>query len=237
LTNRRWISDITGTLSVGVLVDYLHLWNLISDFELLPDVEDKHIFSIAANGAYLAKTAYEGLFTGPVHFSHYERVWKTWAPSKCHFFLWLTTLNRCWIVDRLAKRGLDHPERCPLYDQDSETLDHIMVYCVFAREFWFLLMHQFRLHSLASIPGTESFMGWWEKIDKSFGDMAMGGGGVSILLLPWVPGFFGITGIELSLMDYLLVSSQLSVWQGRNTSCGKWRELRVFFLAATTHVS
>jgi hypothetical protein len=177
LTNRRWISDITGTLSVGVLVDYLHLWNLISDFELLPDVEDKHIFSIAANGAYLAKTAYEGLFTGPVHFSHYERVWKTWAPSKCHFFLWLTTLNRCWIVDRLAKRGLDHPERCPLYDQDSETLDHIMVYCVFAREFWFLLMHQFRLHSLASIPGTESFMGWWEKIDKSFGDMAMGGGG------------------------------------------------------------
>ena len=40
-TNRRWISGITGTLSVWVLLDYLHLWNLISDFELLPDVEDK----------------------------------------------------------------------------------------------------------------------------------------------------------------------------------------------------
>jgi hypothetical protein len=38
LTNRRWILDITRTLSVGVLVDYLHLWNLISDFELLPDM-------------------------------------------------------------------------------------------------------------------------------------------------------------------------------------------------------
>jgi hypothetical protein len=64
----------------GVLVDYLHLWNLISDFELLPVVEDKHIFSIAANGAYSAKAAYEGLFIGSVHFSHYERVWKTWTP-------------------------------------------------------------------------------------------------------------------------------------------------------------
>jgi hypothetical protein len=52
LTDRRWILDITGSLSVGVLVDYLHLWNLISDFELLPDTEDKHTFNIAANGAY-----------------------------------------------------------------------------------------------------------------------------------------------------------------------------------------
>jgi hypothetical protein len=59
LTDRRWISDITGSLSVGVLVDYLHLWNLISDFELLPDTEDKHTFSIAANGAYSAKAAYD----------------------------------------------------------------------------------------------------------------------------------------------------------------------------------
>jgi hypothetical protein len=25
-------------------MDYLHLWNLISDFELQPDVKDKHIF-------------------------------------------------------------------------------------------------------------------------------------------------------------------------------------------------
>jgi hypothetical protein len=77
LTNRRWILDIIGTLSVGVLVDYLHLWNLILDFEMQPDVKDKHILSIAANGAYSAKAAYEGLFTGSVHFGHYERVWKT----------------------------------------------------------------------------------------------------------------------------------------------------------------
>jgi hypothetical protein len=74
LTDRRWISNITGSLFVGVLVDYLHLWNLISDFELLPNMEGKHTFSIAVNGAYSAKTAYDGLFTGSAHFGHYERV-------------------------------------------------------------------------------------------------------------------------------------------------------------------
>jgi hypothetical protein len=32
------------------------------------------MFNIVANGAYLAKAAYEGLFTRSVHFCHYERV-------------------------------------------------------------------------------------------------------------------------------------------------------------------
>jgi hypothetical protein len=79
---------------------------------LQPEVEDKHIFSIAADGKYSAKSAYEGLFAGSTSFSHYHLVWKTWAPPKCRFFLWLVANKRCWTADRLAKRGLDHPARC-----------------------------------------------------------------------------------------------------------------------------
>jgi hypothetical protein len=52
----RWISDIKGTLFVGVLVDYLHLRNLISDFMFQSDVEDKHIFSIVVNVIYSAQS-------------------------------------------------------------------------------------------------------------------------------------------------------------------------------------
>jgi hypothetical protein len=59
LSNRKWISDIKGALSVGVLVDYLNLWELLSEIVLQPEVEDKHIFSIAADGKYSAKSAYE----------------------------------------------------------------------------------------------------------------------------------------------------------------------------------
>jgi hypothetical protein len=95
-------------------------------------------------------------------------------------------LNRCWTADRLAKRGLDHLERCPLCDQESETLDHILVSCVFAREFWFLLMRHFRLQTLAPIPSTASFMGWWEMIDNGSGDMAMRGVNSLIALRAWI---------------------------------------------------
>jgi hypothetical protein len=91
LLNRRCISDIKGALSVGVLVEYIQIWNLLSEIVLQPSIVDKHVFSIALDGNYSAKVAYEGLFMGSVYFSHNPTVWKTWAMPKCRFF----SLARC----------------------------------------------------------------------------------------------------------------------------------------------
>jgi hypothetical protein len=90
IVSTKWISDIKGALSVGVLTDYLQLWDLIFGVELQPEVEDKHIFSIAPNGAYSSKSAYEGLFLRSMAFGHYKRIWKSLALPKCRFsYGWL----------------------------------------------------------------------------------------------------------------------------------------------------
>jgi hypothetical protein len=36
LSNRKWISDIKGALSVGVIVEYSNLWELLSEIVLQP---------------------------------------------------------------------------------------------------------------------------------------------------------------------------------------------------------
>jgi hypothetical protein len=38
LTNRKWISDIKGALSGRAIVDYLQLWDLLSEVVLQPEV-------------------------------------------------------------------------------------------------------------------------------------------------------------------------------------------------------
>jgi hypothetical protein len=128
-----------------------HLWDLLSDFELQLDIDDKHLFSLASNGKYSAKSSYKGLFLGSSSFAYYKMVWKSWAPPKCRFFIWLVTQKRCWTANRLAKRGLDHSEKCLLCDQEAETMDHLT--CVFAREFWYLLLRQFGLQLPRTIDG------------------------------------------------------------------------------------
>ncbi|WVZ96855.1 hypothetical protein U9M48_042438 [Paspalum notatum var. saurae] len=70
----------------------------------------------------------------------WEMLWKSLVPSKCKIFLWLATKNKCWTADRLAKRGLSHPERCLFCDQEEETVQYILTTCVFARQFWFSLL-------------------------------------------------------------------------------------------------
>jgi hypothetical protein len=166
LSNRRWILDIKGALTVGALIDYLHLWKALSDISLQPNIEDKHIFSFASDGRYSAKAVYKSLFLGSSSFGHYRRVWRSWAPSKCQFFIWLVAQNRCWTADRLAKSDLNHPSKCTLCDEEAETINHLLVSCVFARSLWYMMLRKFGMHSLAPQPGATSFLEWWEKASE-----------------------------------------------------------------------
>jgi hypothetical protein len=186
LLNNRWIYDIRCGLTVGVLADYFKLWDCLSGLELHPLIEDKHIFIIAPDGKYSAKAAYKGLFLGSCAFGHYKRVWKTWAPSKCLFFLWLVAHNRCWTADRLEKRGLNHPSSCPLCDQEPETINHLLVSCVFARIFWYNLLRKFGLDILAPQLGLTSFLEWWEMVSETVQGMVKKGLNSLISLGAWM---------------------------------------------------
>ena len=77
--------------------------------------------------------------------------------------MWLAAHNRCWTADRLAQRGLPHPDRCPLCDQEEENIQHLLVGCVFARHFWFELLQFFGLATLAPQPDENSFDDWWDR--------------------------------------------------------------------------
>jgi hypothetical protein len=88
-------------------------------------------------------------------------VWKSWSPGKCKFFIWLVEHDRCWTADRLEKRGLNHPECCPLCDQEAETINHLLVRCVFARQFWFHLLKMLGLEELCPTLEVFSFDSWW----------------------------------------------------------------------------
>jgi hypothetical protein len=63
--------------------------------------------------------------------------------------MWTVAHNRCWTADRLARRGLNHPPKCPLCDQVGETIDHLLVSCVFTRQIWFIILQLFGLPAIA----------------------------------------------------------------------------------------
>ena len=50
LNQNNWISDLKGALGVAALVEYLQLWDILSQIVLDPDVEDRHIWRFSSSG-------------------------------------------------------------------------------------------------------------------------------------------------------------------------------------------
>jgi hypothetical protein len=122
---------------------------MVDGFILQPEIPDRYKWKLTQDGSYSSKSAYKAFFVGSIKFSPWRRIWKTWAPPRCKFFIWLVVHNRVWTADRLARRNLPHPESCPLCDQVDETINHLLVGCVFARQVWSLILQQLGLLQLA----------------------------------------------------------------------------------------
>jgi hypothetical protein len=86
--------------------------------------------------------------------------------SPCKFFMWLVAHGRCWTADWLAKKGLPHPHRCLLCDQEG-TLNHLLVSCVFALQFWFNILRTVGLRYLSPQHDFFSFDEWWGGTNKA----------------------------------------------------------------------
>ncbi|TVU46560.1 hypothetical protein EJB05_06101 [Eragrostis curvula] len=180
-----WLRDIDGVASLDVITEFLRLWDLISEVVLHPEVPDVHYWRLSASGQYTAKLAYEALFQGAIQFGPWKIIWKTWAPDKCRFFLWLAAHNRCWTAERLARRNLPHSERCPLCDQDDETIDHLLAGCVFERQFWHIILQRIGLASLSPQPSDIIFEEWWSKVSGSVSHTTRKGLNTVIILGAW----------------------------------------------------
>ena len=99
--------------------------------------------------------------------------------------MWLVAHNRCWTADRLAKRGLAHLEKFPLCDQEGETINHLLLSCVFARQIWFEILQGLGLQVLAPQLEDPSFEDWWLKVNNKVSVQVQKGLNSIIILVAW----------------------------------------------------
>jgi hypothetical protein len=163
----RWIQDIQGVVSWQVLQEFCVCWEALERVKLQPGTPDKHLWRLSDSEQYYVKSAYEVIMEGSIIFESWDRIWNTWAPPKCAFFMWLVAHNRCWTADRLQRRSLPHHEACVLCDQDPETLDHLLVSCVFSRQFWLFFLSWIGRAVFAPQLDDISFLGWWRNASSS----------------------------------------------------------------------
>ena len=128
-------------MDTQALFEFIALVDLAQHVELRPGIEDAIAWTWESSGTFSARSAYRAHFAGRIESAGAVQVWRCRAPPACKFFTWLATRNRCWTADRLQRRQLPHPSACPFCDQLPETLDHLLLGCVLARQVWAKIMH------------------------------------------------------------------------------------------------
>lgn len=101
-------------------------------------------------------------------------------------FIWLASLNWCWTADRLARRGLDHPDQCSLCDQEDKTVQHLLVSCVFSRDIWYQVLSLVGLQRFTPRHNDEVFQNWWRTVETRVPKQQRAGfNSLVILLVAW----------------------------------------------------
>ena len=85
----------------------------------------------------------------------------------------------------IYKSGLCHPAACPLWDQAEETIDHLLVSCVFTRQIWFSFLQKVGLQTLAAQIKDPSFEDWWAGASRSVNGQVWKGLNSAIILGAW----------------------------------------------------
>jgi len=116
-----WIQDITGTLTIQAISEYLLLWEAVEGVQLRQGVEDTISWKWTSDATYLARSTYQAFFHGSTQFKGARLIWNAWAPVKVKIFTWLAVKGHIWTVDCSHRRGITTGIDCRLCDQEVET--------------------------------------------------------------------------------------------------------------------
>ena len=169
LDMHSWMNDVVGDLYTEGLTQFIGLWEILEEVHLDEQSEDSPIWAWNASGTYTASSAYKMLCEGGVRFHSFGAIWKCWAPLACKIFMWLAVQYRLWTSDRRVRHNLqDQISQCFLCDQEEDTVDHILLQCVFSRQVWFTCILRMGLPTELCPTYDSGLAHWWSDTRKRF---------------------------------------------------------------------
>ena len=123
----------------------------------------------------------------------WKRIWKTKAPPRVAFFVWVAALGRILTIDNLRRRHVIVLDWCCMCKESGESISHMLLHCPVARELWSFMCSNFGIqwvmpggvlnllycwgdscHSIRirklwdMVPPCVFWCIWWERNARSF---------------------------------------------------------------------
>jgi len=182
LQNDAWVRHVNGPVTAQLLLELSRLFDRLMDIDLSSE-PDTFRWGLTADGQYSAASAYEAMFLGSSTPVGAKQLWKTRAPPRVRFFVWLILHGRCWTAERRFRHGLQTSDTCIICDQSSKTMDHLVLGCVFSGEVWGILLRRLQLGHLLVVE--QPIIDRWLKARKTFQKPFRAGFDSFFFLMAW----------------------------------------------------
>ena len=168
LEDERWALDVQPQTSFGALLQTVHPRHAVATVQRDVHMEDTFAWPHDPLGIYTASSTYDRLNQGAVRSPTAAAIWRSWAPLKCKIFAWLAVQHRLWTSDRRARHGLqDNTSPCYTCLQEEDTVEHIVVQCVYARQVWHTCFDSLQIN-VHPPNDTDTFVEWWLRARSGF---------------------------------------------------------------------
>jgi hypothetical protein len=148
LQNQQWVRDISGALTVQVIIDFLCIWEKVFVISLNPEQQDLVLWKWTADRKFTTSSTYKAFFIVQFGVAGAKVLHKVRAPAKCKLFVWLALYDRYWTASRRKRHGHQDDDTCALCDQDSETTSHLLLSCSKSRTVWHSILARIGLRHL-----------------------------------------------------------------------------------------
>jgi len=186
LTNNRWTMDISGALTMQVILEYLLIWDSLRDEHLNDSLEDRVCWVWTPDKTFSTSSAYRAFYVGQYQVNGAKVLHKTRAPGKCKFLVWLALHDRCWTAERRKCHGLQDDDACILCNQEPESIDHLLLLCPFSREIWFRVLSWFSWGEVAPDSQAFNLAVWWAAARKRIPRDTRKGFDSIVVLVSWL---------------------------------------------------
>ena len=96
----------------------------------------------------------------------WKSIWKTKAPPRVAFFVWAAGLGRILTIDNLRRRHIVVLDWCCMCKKSGESIPHLLLHCVVARELWNFIFGIFDIYWVMPF-GVLDLLYYWGEVCRS----------------------------------------------------------------------
>ena len=139
----------------------VEILNLIESKAPVQEVADGSWWHLRKNGRFDIRSFYDALRDSPHVTFPWKSIWRTKAPGRVRFFVWLAAWNKILTCDNLTKRGYTLVSWCCMYKCTGETVDHLLIHCWVASLLWSWILGVFGISWVLPQSVAELLFSWW----------------------------------------------------------------------------